>query len=196
MDSYGSQELSKGIRAKRCFPGCLVQDALLEQRRDDRFDSVRKCRAKAANTAHIETRPQTAPLLLAATWVYATLVPRFTGGQAAANFPVFIGDLSLQTTCDNRLALRQELYHSQVYSLANYLSGSAFWTVKFEYMPRLCWDFGLADYRLLYPDSLGLSMLSTESEPRYAASRNPGCPRSVQTAGPLQRLLVSGQVDR
>jgi hypothetical protein len=72
----------------------------------------------------------------AAAGVYANFVPEITCGQASAikpdDFPVFIGEFSLQSLYNNSLALRQELYESQVYSFANYLSGSAFWTARFK----------------------------------------------------------------
>lgn len=72
----------------------------------------------------------------AAAGVYANFVPEITCGQASAikpdDFPVFIGEFSLQSLYNNSLSLRQELYESQVYSFANYLSGSAFWTARFQ----------------------------------------------------------------
>ncbi|KAI5452871.1 hypothetical protein NCC49_006410 [Naganishia albida] len=72
----------------------------------------------------------------AAAGVYANFVPEITCGQASAikpdDFPVFIGEFSLQSLYNNSLALRQELYESQVYSFATYLSGSSFWTARFK----------------------------------------------------------------
>ncbi|KAJ9119456.1 hypothetical protein QFC24_005689 [Naganishia onofrii] len=72
----------------------------------------------------------------AAAGVYANFIPEITCGQAAATKPdgfnVFVGEFSLQSMYNNSFARRQEVYQSQVYSFAKYLSGSAFWTAKFQ----------------------------------------------------------------
>jgi hypothetical protein len=62
-----------------------------------------------------------------------TLGRRIDGGD----FPIFVGEFSLQAQLGNTFAGRQAIYDSQVRAFQQYLSGGTFWTARFEVSPSL-----------------------------------------------------------
>jgi hypothetical protein len=65
--------------------------------------------------------------------VYGNIIPEITCGQASSaktDFPVFVGEWSLEAIYNNTLDGRAALYQSQQYAYSEYLSGGAFWGYK------------------------------------------------------------------
>ena len=65
--------------------------------------------------------------------MYGNIIPEITCGQAASaqtDFPVFVGEWSLEAIYNNTLEGRAALYQSQQYAYSQYLSGGAFWGYK------------------------------------------------------------------
>jgi glucan 1,3-beta-glucosidase len=72
-------------------------------------------------------------LAVAAAGVYGNIIPEITCGQASSaqtDFPVFVGEWSLEAIYNNTLDGRASLYQSQQYAYSQYLSGGAFWGYK------------------------------------------------------------------
>ncbi|CCG83821.1 protein of unknown function [Taphrina deformans PYCC 5710] len=69
----------------------------------------------------------------AASGIYSQYVAPAICGQAAtaavgSNFPVFVGEWSLQTLYNNTYAGRKQIFQTQYYSWNKYLAGGSFWT--------------------------------------------------------------------
>ncbi|GAA5893314.1 hypothetical protein JCM6882_008002 [Rhodosporidiobolus microsporus] len=83
-----------------------------------------------------QTDPYPPPAdFFAASGVYATYTSQIACGQAEAaaiDFPVFVGEWSLQSYYNNTLALRQEIFQTQQYAWQKYLAGGAFWNIRYE----------------------------------------------------------------
>lgn len=61
-------------------------------------------------------------------------------------FPVFIGEWSIQTELNNRLANRAELLNTGLYAFDRYNHGSAYWTAKFSGTAAVDGEGNQADY--------------------------------------------------
>ncbi|KAF2085893.1 glycoside hydrolase family 5 protein [Saccharata proteae CBS 121410] len=71
----------------------------------------------------------------AASGVYSQYVAGAICGQAAAvtgsaNFPVFVGEWSVQTMFNNTFAGRKSIFDTQRYAWQKYAAGGAFWTAR------------------------------------------------------------------
>lgn len=71
----------------------------------------------------------------AASGVYSQWASGAICGQASilpgdGKFPVFVGEWALQTLYSNAFERRQELFETQRYAWAKYVSGGAFWNIK------------------------------------------------------------------
>ncbi|KAL5046584.1 glycoside hydrolase superfamily [Aspergillus fruticulosus] len=71
----------------------------------------------------------------AASGVYSQWASGAICGQASilpgdGKFPVFVGEWALQTLYSNDFGRRQELFETQRYAWAKYVSGGAFWNIK------------------------------------------------------------------
>lgn len=69
----------------------------------------------------------------AASGIYSQYVAPAICGQAStaasnSNFPVFVGEWSLQTLYNNTFAGRKQIFQTQLYSWQKYLQGGSFWT--------------------------------------------------------------------
>ncbi|KAK8844011.1 hypothetical protein IAR55_006804 [Kwoniella newhampshirensis] len=85
----------------------------------------------------------------AASGVYSQFVSDITCGQASAaatSFPVFVGEFSIESKYNNTLAARRQIYQSQQYAYAQYLSGSAFWDGKLDVTDRVDGEGTKNDY--------------------------------------------------
>ncbi|GAA5851598.1 hypothetical protein JCM8547_001143 [Rhodosporidiobolus lusitaniae] len=72
----------------------------------------------------------------AASGVYATYTGQIACGQAQAaaevDIPIFVGEWALQSYYNNSLALRGEIFNTQLYAWQTYLQGGAFWSFRYE----------------------------------------------------------------
>ncbi|GAA6014347.1 hypothetical protein JCM10207_005427 [Rhodosporidiobolus poonsookiae] len=85
----------------------------------------------------------------AAAGVYANFAPSLPCGQAksaATTLPIFVGEFSLQSKFGNTLASRQEMYQTQVYAWQKYLSGGAFWNVRYLGTEDVDGEGGVREY--------------------------------------------------
>ncbi|BGP38326.1 hypothetical protein JCM10450v2_002272 [Rhodotorula kratochvilovae] len=62
---------------------------------------------------------------------YASSLPCGQAEAAATSLPIFVGEFALQSYYNNSPALRQEMYQTQVYAWQKYLSGGAFWNIRY-----------------------------------------------------------------
>jgi glucan 1,3-beta-glucosidase len=79
-------------------------------------------------------------------------VPGVICGQAQAapvgvDFPIFVGEWSLQTYYNNSLELRSTIFQTELYAWQRYMAGGAFWNIRYaSETPVDSGEGGIKDY--------------------------------------------------